>query len=159
MVVTIPNITNKQAIEIIKAIELGTPYVTISKTYAVTYYEIRKIMRIFDGARTEGECQRIREQVGKLNKDGALIRKQINYQKYAEFYAECSSHNLKVSRRIRKQGISSIKLDEIRELADVLALMLNEYEMMTPLATSDTKDVPTEPASLSDSGSDIDSDK
>lgn len=82
------NISNDDIIEIKYRIEIGVKYSILKKKYNISYYDIKRLCRLFADCDTSDSVQMTKDRFAIENAEKRNVDHKINYQKYKKYYTK-----------------------------------------------------------------------
>ncbi len=85
-VIKIPNQTNGDILEIKRRLDIGVKYSSIKTQYNMTYYDIKRVCRIFGGCDDDDSIQAKKDSITADNVIKQAVDHRANYEKYKDYY-------------------------------------------------------------------------
>lgn len=123
--IKLPKITVEEIMEIKKQVKMGVKYLNIEKEYCTSYYNIKKICKIFESCDCIEDVEEKQNSILEHNEKQGKIIHRINYQIYKEYYN--TYNKLRRAKLILKNEVMSDKVKKLlQEKVDYLTKDLLE---------------------------------
>ncbi len=87
-IIKLPEVSNDNIIEIKRRLNIGVTYSSIRRNFDLSYYEIKKICRIFNECNSNDSVQEMKNDIEADNREKGIVDHRANYQRYKPYYTQ-----------------------------------------------------------------------